>query len=86
MDSHCIIIGTLLVLIIIYLLRERQNLEAKMKNEYNDLYDEWKKGTLQEELSRQPPSMTLIALDSSTDHQKIIDAIKAGEFQIKEAK
>lgn len=85
MDNHCIIIATLLVLIILYLIRERQNVETKMRDEYNTLYEEWKKGKLQEELSRQPSTITLVALDETIDSQKVIDALKSGAFTFKEA-
>ena len=84
MDSHCLIIGTLLVLIILYLLRERKEVDTRLKAEYEKLFAEWKEGGLQEELSRHPQGVTLVTLDNSIDKDKLLKALKEGEFRFKD--
>lgn len=84
MDINTIVIVTLLLLIILYLLRERKEVDRRLRAEYENLFEEWKKVELANHAASLPSRITLIACPS-IQAQEVIETLCAGHYEIKES-
>ena len=84
MDINTIVIVTLLLLIILYLLRERKEVDRRLRAEYENLFEEWKKVELANHAASLPYRITVLAFSSIQD-QEVIYSLCSGHYEIKES-